>query len=222
MQLEQMSDFFTARADGYDEHMLKDVEGCRDGYQKLAQLLPENTGSLLDLGCGTGLELDEIFKIMPDIKVTGVDLTQAMLLKLKQKHADKNLTLINASYFDCNFGMKAFDAVVSFQTMHHFSHEDKIALYIKLCRALKPGGVYIEGDYMVLKQEEEDLYYSENERLRKEQNIPDGVFYHFDTPCTVENQIAMLKKAGFAHVEKVWRVENTTIIIAKKQIKNYV
>lgn len=28
MKLEKMNDFFAARIDGYDEHMLKNVEGC--------------------------------------------------------------------------------------------------------------------------------------------------------------------------------------------------
>lgn len=48
-------------------------------------------------------------------------------------------------------------------------------------------------------------------------NIPDGEFYHFDTPCTIDNQIAMLKKAAFLSVEMVWRMENTTMIVAKKE-----
>lgn len=68
MLIEQMSDFFTARAENYDEHMLKDVEGCREGYEKMAELLPKNTQIVLDLGCGTGLELDEIFKRIPFIR----------------------------------------------------------------------------------------------------------------------------------------------------------
>lgn len=37
-----------------------------------------------------------------------------------------------------------------------------------------------------------------------------------DTPCTIDNHIAMLKKAGFSSAEMVWRMENTTIIAAKK------
>ncbi len=67
MKLETMSDFFTARLEGYDEHMLEEVKGCREGYGKLAEALPENAGSLLDLGCGTGLELEEIFRRFPDL-----------------------------------------------------------------------------------------------------------------------------------------------------------
>jgi cyclopropane fatty-acyl-phospholipid synthase-like methyltransferase len=216
MKLEKMSDFFTARVDGYDEHMLYDVEGCKKGYVKMAELLPQDAVQLLDLGCGTGLELDEIFKNKPFINVTGIDLSQAMLDKLKQKHPDKNISLVNANYFDYDFGTNKYDVAVSFQTMHHFSHKDKIKLYSKVFTALKEGGQYIECDYMVIKQEDEDFYYSENKRIRKEQGIPDGEFYHYDTPCTIDNQIAMLSKAGFKTVKMDWRVENTTIIIARK------
>ncbi|MGO5064135.1 MULTISPECIES: class I SAM-dependent methyltransferase [unclassified Clostridium] len=216
MSIEKMSDFFTARVDIYDEHMIKDVEGCKEGYIKMAELLPKEVNELLDLGCGTGLELDEIFKTKPFINVTGIDLTQAMLDKLKRKHPHKNLSLINASYFDYDFGISKYDAVVSFQTMHHFSHEDKLKLYIKIFNALKTDGQYIECDYMVQSQQEEDFYYRENKRIRKKQNIPDGEFYHYDTPCTIDNQIKLLSKAGFKAVKMNWRIGNTTIIVAKK------
>lgn len=216
MAIEQMSDFFTARVDGYDEHMIKNVEGCKEGYVKMAELLPKEVNELLDLGCGTGLELDEIFKTKPFINVTGIDLTQAMLDKLKQKHPDKNLSLINASYFDYDFGISKYEAAVSFQTLHHFSHEDKLKLYIKIFNALKTNGQYIECDYMVESQQEEDFYYSENKRIRKEQNIPDGEFYHYDTPCTIDNQIKLLSEAGFKAVKMNCRMDNTTIIVAKR------
>lgn len=216
MPIEQMSHFFTDRVDGYDEHMTKNVEGCKEGYVRMAELLPKEVNELLDLGCGTGLELDEIFKTKPFIKVTGIDLTKAMLDKLKQKHPDKNLSLINASYFDYDFGISKYEAAVSVQTLHHFSHEDKLRLYTKIFNALKTNGQYIECDYMVESQQEEDFYYSENKRIRKEQNIPDGEFYHYDTPCTIDNEIRLLSQAGFKAVKMNWRMENTTIIVAKK------
>ena len=40
MGIEQMSDFFTARVDRYEAQMLNNVEGCKNGYEKMAQLLP--------------------------------------------------------------------------------------------------------------------------------------------------------------------------------------
>lgn len=217
--IEKMSDFFAARVDGYENHMLNNVEGCKEGYVKMAELLPRTTVNLLDLGCGTGLELDEIFKTHPNIKVTGIDLTKAMLDVLKEKHPDKDLTLIHGSYFDYDFGRERFEAVISFQSLHHYSHEQKIKLYSRVYSALKPGGRYIECDYMVTEQKEEDFYFKEYERIRKEQNIPEGEFYHYDTPCMIDNQLKMLRIAKFEKVEMVWRRENTTIILADKAIK---
>lgn len=214
--MEKMSDFFTARVEGYDKHMLTNVEGCKKAYKEMAKLVPNKCEFLLDLGCGTGLELDEIFKILPDVVVTGIDLTQAMLDKLIEKHPFKKMNLICGSYFDIDFGKKVFDSAISFQTMHHFSHKKKISLYKKIFNSLKDSGVYIECDYMVENQAEEDLYFSENARIRKEMNISENEFYHYDTPCTIHNQVSMLKKAGFSRVENTFRMENTTIVVAFK------
>ena len=78
--LEKMDDFFTARVDGYDEHMKSNIEGASKFYNFTASLLPmEKDKRILDLGCGTGLELEELFQMNPYAKVTGIDLTEAML-----------------------------------------------------------------------------------------------------------------------------------------------
>lgn len=69
---------------------------------------------------------------------------------------------------------------------------------------------------MVLTQEEEEYWFAENRRLRKEQGIGEEEFYHYDTPCTVDNQTKLLKDAGFSEVEQVFRMENTTMLVAKK------
>ena len=82
--LENMSDFFEARLDGYDEHMRKDIEFATEFYPFTASQLPTDKDSeILDLGCGTGLELEEYYKVCPSAKVTGIDLSEAMLEALK-------------------------------------------------------------------------------------------------------------------------------------------
>ena len=70
--LEKMDDFFAARLDGYDEHMLNDVVGCKEGYSIVAAHSPSGTKNLLDLGCGTGLELEPIFARFPALSVAAV------------------------------------------------------------------------------------------------------------------------------------------------------
>lgn len=215
MALEKMNDFFTKRIDNYENQMLENVEGCKEGYIKLAKLIPQNCKKLLDLGCGTGLELREIFKKIPDLEVTGVDLTKAMLDKLKMNFPGKNINLICGNYFDVPFEKETFDCAISFQTMHHFSHENKISLYRKINAALKPNGIYIECDYIAKDQNEEDFLFLQFNKLCKEQNIKEGEFIHFDTPCTVENQIKMFKVSGFKESIKIWQEGQTAIILNK-------
>lgn len=216
--LEKMDEFFAARLKGYDEHMLADVAGCRGGYARLAELVASRCGKrarILDLGCGTGLELERIFEALPDASVVCIDLSQAMLDALREKYIDRDVTAICGDYFTVPFD-GGFDAAVSFQTMHHFSHEDKKRLYKKIYDSLKADGFYAECDYMVVNERDEAALYAENARLRAEQGITEGVYYHFDTPCTVKHQLDLLQSAGFAEVEALWRTENTTLIAASK------
>ena len=77
-------------------------------------------------------------------------------------------------------------------------------------------GIYIECDYMVETEEEESRWFSENKRIRKEQGIGENEYFHYDTPCTVNNQIRLLNSAGFATVKQVMRIENTTMLVARK------
>ena len=218
MPLEEMAGFFDSRIDSYEEHMLKEVDLAADYYIEIAGLIPA-TGDLqiLDLGCGTGLELDEIFKVNPDVWVTGIDLAGKMLEKLRQKHADKEdrLNLVLADYLEYDFGENIYDIALSVQTLHHFSHEVKIGLYGRIYAALEPSGFYIESDYVAPDQESEDFHFTENKRIRAEQGITEGL-YHYDTPCTVENQVGMLKKAGFSTVETVSRHHNVATLLARK------
>ena len=210
--LEKMDDFFTARVDGYDEHMKSNIEGASTFFRYTATLLPAEKGAnVLDLGCGTGLELEEYFSANPQAKVTGIDLTEAMLETLKEKFPDKEITTICGSYFDVPFGEEVFDAAVSVESLHHFTKEEKIPLYTKLRKALKPGGYFILTDYFSESDEKEEFFRSELLKIRREQNLSDDVFYHYDTPLTVEHEIEALLAAGFTQVDELdsWDVTHT-------------
>lgn len=199
--LEKMDKFFEARLEGYDQHMRTNIESAEEFYPFTAACLPGEPGArVLDLGCGTGLELEDYFRLNPEAVITGVDLSTGMLEALKQKFPDRNLTLIQGSYFDVPFG-ENFDAAVSVESLHHFTKEEKIPLYTRLCSALKPGGYFILTDYFAQSPEEEVLYRSELLRLKREQGICDEEFYHYDTPLTVEHERESLLAAGFRQVE---------------------
>lgn len=200
--LEKMNEFFNKRLDGYDEHMMTNIESSNVFYPFTADCLPKTVGAkILDLGCGTGLELEYYFRLNPSARVTGIDLTESMLNALKNKFPEKELTLICGSYFDVPFDENAFDAAVSVESLHHFTKEEKIPLYTKLFKALKDGGYFILTDYFALTDEDEQAFRNELLRLKKEQGIDDNEFYHYDTPLTVEHETEALLEAGFSSVE---------------------
>ena len=215
-ELEKMGEFFDKRLDGYDEHMLRDIELSEHFYPYTASLLPAFAGAkVLDLGCGTGLELEEYFKLNPEASVLGIDLAPGMLNRLQSKLEDYDVITILGSYFDVPFGEGVYDAAVSVESLHHFTQKAKIGLYKKLCASLKDGGYFILTDYIVDDVEFEEERMNEYNRLRGLQGKHDGEFYHFDTPLTLEHECEALREAGFT-VEVLRVFGNTKTIKAVK------
>ena len=214
--LEKMDAFFEKRLSDYDEHMMTDIEGANEFYRFTASELPiEKDAKILDLGCGTGLELQEYFLLNPDAHITGVDLSEAMLKVLKERFPDRNLNLICGSYFDIEFEYDCYNAIVSVESLHHFTAESKLSLYQKLLHTLKPSGYFVLTDYFAESEELEKLYFELFEKLKQEEGITDNGFYHYDTPLTVKHEIAILKKAGFSSVEILKNWGATYTLIAK-------
>lgn len=204
--LEEMVSFFEARLCDYDRHMLNDIESAREFYPFTAACLPKEDGAhVLDLGCGTGLELEYYFTLNPAARITGIDLSTHMLAALQAKFPDKAIRLIQGSYFDAPLGEGCYDAAVSVESLHHFTMAEKIPLYAKLRKALKPGGYFILTDYFAETEAQEAFFRSELLRLKAEQGVTNDAFYHYDTPLTVQHETEALLAAGFSRVEVLGR-----------------
>jgi len=125
-----MASFFDRRADQYDAQMHASLEESETYYRKLAEPLPKKDRSLfiLDIGCGTGLELPAIWERTPKASLMCIDLSREMLTKLKEKFPEKSLTLIQGSYLSLDMGKNTFDAILSSMTLHHLLPEQKLEL----------------------------------------------------------------------------------------------
>jgi len=80
-----MSQFFNERADEYEEHMRSFVLELYDVIASPISTTRE-TISILDLGCGTGLEFEAVFARAPNALITGVDVSEEMLFRLREKY----------------------------------------------------------------------------------------------------------------------------------------
>ena len=214
MKLEYMGAFFDARVDEYEAHMMQHVDGADRYYEVTAQMLPLRPKmKLLDLGCGTGLELEAIFRRLPEAQVTGIDLSEKMLEKLREKFPEKRLTLYQGSYFDLPLGETAFDAVVSVQSLHHFTPERKRGLFERIRRALRPGGIFVLTDFVAPNDAIEARCFAEYAAL----NVQEPGVYHFDTPLTAEHDLALMAQAGIDEPALRWREKNTVVMTAKRR-----
>ena len=216
---EEMSDFFTVRGDGYDEHMMQ-FASC---YDVTASHIPADCNVLLDLGCGTGLELDALDRLCRETgrrfpRVVGVDMTQALVDQLYAKHPDKDITVRMGSYFEVPLGTEEYDCAVSVESLHHFSLAEKLPLFRRVREALKDGGVFLQCDYFAACEEEVDMC-EEHWRIRRAMNrdIGEGDFVHVDRPKMAYDEADMLMQAGFSEVLYCTvGVEGTLLLIAKK------
>lgn len=175
-----------------------------------------NFGAATDLGCGTGLELGYYFELNPTARITGIDMAEALLSALKKKYVDKKLTILQGSYFDIPFGKNCYDAVVSVESLHHFTQKEKIPLYTKIFQSLLVNGYFLLTDYFALSDDQEAFFRQELLRLKLEQGIRDNKLYHYDTPLTVEHEIQALQMAGFSKIDILGQWGATHTIKAQK------
>ena len=193
------------------------IAGAKEFYLYTATLLPVGGKEILDLGCGTGLELEHLFAIDPQARVTGIDLAPGMLATLEQKFFNRTVRTVCASYFDADLGRDCYDAAVSVESFHHFTQEEKIFLYQKIYAALKSDGYLILTDYFAASDEEEQSHRQALARLKREQGIEDGALYHYDTPLTVAHEIEALQAGGFFKVELLKSWGATSVLKAVKR-----
>jgi ubiquinone/menaquinone biosynthesis C-methylase UbiE len=99
------------------------------------------SGRILDVGTGPGYLPIEIVRMLPDVEVVGIDLSEDMV-KIARRNAEKaNVNRIRYEVEDASkmsFADSSFDFVVSTGSLHHW--ERKIEVFNEIYRVLKHGG----------------------------------------------------------------------------------
>ena len=195
--------FFNSTAELWDKKF--DTEQSAGLYQSVAEHIATSDAAvrIMDLGCGTGLELDAVFARVPNAKITGIDVAPNMLDQLRSKFSDRieQITLIEGHYLDLPLGEGIYDYAIATLTLHHLPPYNKVRVYEKIRTALKGNGLYIEGDQSCTPGAEDLHWY--DEYVSK---LPGGdrAQWNFDITLSVETNIRLLYEAGFSDVRLSW------------------
>jgi tRNA (cmo5U34)-methyltransferase len=214
---EGMAAFFDARAAGYDEYIRSTIfpdTTFAQFYGAVSSPIERTDEPLhiLNLGCGTGLELEALFRRVPNALITGVDLSQDMLERLRSRYTARmsQITLIADSFLTRPFGTRTYDHVISVMSMHHVLRDTKRKLYLRIRAALKPGGRYIEGDSVTYPDMESQFLDEYHQELARVPPADDG-YYHVDVPFSIATQRSLLLEAGFRDFELIWQKDSTAV-----------
>jgi len=109
----------------------------KEKYRLVLKNLPEKVGRILDLGCGTGLLLDDLSK-RADI-VVGIDASEKMLGAAKARKARAELVLADADHLP--FKDASFDCVVSVTLLQNIPEPGTCV--DGAARVLKKGGLAV-------------------------------------------------------------------------------
>lgn len=99
--------------------------------------------SVLDVGCGTGMLSERLLGAFPSCRLTGVDLSPAMVERARVRLAGR-AEVREADAERLPFHDGAFDLVVCNDSFHHYPDPDHAAF--QMWRVLRKGGALVLGD----------------------------------------------------------------------------
>ena len=105
--------------------------------EELTARLPSG-GRMLDLGCGNGVKTA---RLAATFDVVAVDFSEEQLGLARTKLP--GATVIRGDFSELEFGADTFDAVTALYSIMHVPRETHSALFGRISRWLKPGGLFL-------------------------------------------------------------------------------
>ncbi|MBI1277972.1 MAG: methyltransferase domain-containing protein [Anaerolineaceae bacterium] len=172
--------------------------------------------TMLDLGIGTGLVEEMLFKRIPQAQLVGVDASSAMLELAHnrlQPYASQYTTLIHdlSAIDSLRLPSHPYQVIFSVQTLHHLTDTQMKAAYHFIYNTLESGGLFILLDRIAVKQgnlfsvyqslwARQDALYQTNVHSWEGETFADHqriVAERGDLPMSLERHLQLLKQAGF-------------------------
>ncbi|PAF54225.1 carboxy-S-adenosyl-L-methionine synthase CmoA [Helicobacter sp. 13S00482-2] len=207
----------------YTQSLGLGVDFVKNSLEKIGK----NRGVVYDLGCSTGnflLELSDRLKQDNQNSLIGIDNSSAMIdrAQLKAKTYGKQIDFICEDFL--NFDINGACSVVANYTIQFVRPINRDSLIKKVFDAIIEGGIFIMSEKMssfdkILDKEMIERYYAykkeqgytQNEITTKREALENVLI-----PYTLEENIEMLKNAGFKSIEVLFKWVNFATLIARK------
>ncbi len=201
---------FIPRFDDFYETGISLLDGMRRQFQ-----------SVLDLGAGTGLLSQYLFRRYPMARYTLADISGQMMDVARQRFQGlHNFSFIMADY-SVELPEGSFDLIASALSIHHLENRDKESLYGRIYESLEPGGCFLNLDQFNADSERVNRLYNEYWIKYIEGNGINGGEMEsllkrraLDRENTVEETLGMLRDAGFRTADCVYSFMKFGVIMA--------
>ena len=219
-------------ADVFDDMLGRSVPYYRTVIDGMAQLLAGHLppgATIYDLGCSTGTTLLELARCLPelDLHYIGIDNAPAMLDKARRKSAmfnkSKLLHFIEADITSCPLPQAT--AIICNYTLQFLRPLTRQSFVRRIYKALPPGGVFLLSEKTIshagrLNRDFIEIYhafkkrqgYSELEIAAKREALENVLI-----PFSLEENIGLLREAGFEEIEPFFKWFNFTALVALKR-----
>ncbi len=190
--------------------------------------------SVLDLGCGDGLFVQELFRIDPDMEATLIDASADMLEAARRRLSGGEWAhFVQASFQDLLAEdplKRSFDFIVSSLAIHHLDPDQKEAIFAYAFSCMKPGGLFVNVDVVRAPDTAlEDMYLalwkewimSNCDSMKKKElsQVPRKYRENTDNkPDSLMAQLRMLERIGFTNVDCFYKFGIFTIFGGTKGV----
>ncbi len=227
-ELDKQFEFDEEVASVFDDMLDRSVPFYRDVLSLISKLVVKNTqngDTVCDLGCSVATTLLDIYKKSnKDLKLIGLDNSQAMIERAKKKIAafGADIEILKSDFITDDIPFSKI--ILANYTLQFVRPAKRASLVKKIYNSLQKDGIFIFNEKVIyedsqLHKQMIDVYYdfkkqkgySEYEIAKKREALENVLI-----PYSDEENIAMAKYAGFKTVNIIFKWANFTCFLAKK------
>lgn len=217
---------FNLIAEEYDCNRKKFIPCFDDFYINSTEFIVSNiekADRILDLGAGTGLLSYFWYKLCPNSEYVLVDIADDMLNVARKRFAGIDGVSYHITDYSKGLPYEDFDIVISALSIHHLEDTDKIKLFERVYNKLPVGGIFVNYDQFCAGDPEMNKWFDSywEHQLTSSGLKDDDINLwkerrKLDRECSVEQELKMLRNAGFNLVKCIYSYRKFSVIVAIK------